>query len=111
EALTMAPFWHNFFENPAMTQFMHRSWAFAALAAALIFAVKARRGAHGATRLWAGWLLAGVIMQAGLGIAALLLLAPLWLAAAHQIGALALLALALRAMFEAAYPSPQRITA
>lgn len=111
EALTMAPFWHNFFENPAMTQFAHRSWAFVALAAALIFAVKARRGAHGATRRWAGWLLAGVLAQAGVGIAALLLVAPLWLAAAHQIGALALLALALRAMFEAAYPATQKITA
>lgn len=111
DAFALTPYWSNFFENPAMTQFLHRSWAFVAFFAVLAFALKARRGAHGASRKWAMTLLAGTVAQAVLGIATLILAAPLELAAAHQIAALALLALAMRAKFEAAYPSQQRLRA
>lgn len=110
EALTDVPLWSNFFENPAMTQFVHRSWAYLVLITFFLFAWKARRGGHRASRKWASWLLIGGVAQAILGIFALLMVAPLGLAAAHQIGALALLALALRAKFEVAYPGAQKIT-
>jgi cytochrome c oxidase assembly protein subunit 15 len=56
-------------------------------------------------------LLVGVAAQAVLGIATLIHAAPLTLSSKHQFGALLLLMLALRAKFEMAYPSEQKISA
>ncbi|MEM7544571.1 MAG: COX15/CtaA family protein [Pseudomonadota bacterium] len=112
EAFDMVPFWANFFENPAMTQFVHRSFAFIVIAAAMVFAFRARRSGHKASGRWATWLLVGMLAQAIYGIFVLLVAAPadaLVIAVGHQLGALALLALAMRAKFEVAYPSAQSI--
>ena len=111
EALEMTPFWANFFENQAMTQFVHRTFAYVVLALAVVLALKARKSGHRATGAWATWLLAGVVLQAIIGIATLLTAAALELAILHQLGALALLALALRVKFETAYPGEQKISA
>lgn len=109
EALTMTPFWHNFFENQAMTQFMHRTIAFFVVIAALLFALQARRGAHRGSRFWAQAALSGVLAQATLGVFTLLLAAPLEIAILHQVGGLLLLALVFRAKFEAAYPAEESV--
>ena len=111
EALEMTPFWANFFENQAMTQFVHRTFAYVVLALAVVLALKARKSGHRATGAWATWLLAGVVLQAIIGIATLLTAAALELAILYQLGALALLALALRVKFETAYPGEQKISA
>lgn len=110
-ALEMTPVWSNFFENMAMTQFLHRMTAYLVLVIALIFAIKARRSGHKGASFWATMLLIGVAAQAVLGIATLIHAAPLNLAIVHQFGALLLLMLALRAKFEMAYPSEQKISA
>ncbi|MFV0473019.1 MAG: COX15/CtaA family protein [Pikeienuella sp.] len=112
EVSSMAPGWVNHFENPAMTQFQHRWLAAAPLVFGLVFLIRARRSGHRRSRTWATALFHGMWVQAGLGIATLLLLAPLemlWLALLHQLGALALLALAVRAQFEVSYPSTQSV--
>lgn len=112
EAFEMSPFWANFFENPAMTQFVHRSFAFVVIALAIVFALKARRSGHKASGRWATFLLLGMFAQAAYGIVVLLVAAPadaLVIAVGHQLGALALLALAMRAKFEVAYPSAQSV--
>ncbi len=112
EAFDMVPFWSNFFENPAMTQFVHRSFAFFVIGAAILFALRARRSGHKASGRWATWLLIGMVAQAAYGIVVLLVAAPadaLVIAVGHQLGALALLALAMRAKFEVAYPSAQSV--
>ena len=111
EASEMTPYWANFFENPAMTQFVHRTFAYVVLIVAVIFALKARATGHKATGFWATVLLAGVVGQAVYGIYTLLVAAPVEVAIFHQLGALALLALAMRAKFEAAYPAEQKISA
>ena len=111
EAFEMAPFWSNFFENPAMTQFVHRTFAALVLIGAIVFALKARATGHRAMKFWATFLLIGVLAQAIYGVLTLLWAAPVEIAIFHQLGALALLALALRAKFEAAYPSEQKISA
>ena len=111
EAVEMAPFWSNFFENPAMTQFVHRTFAYFVLIVAVVFALKARATGHKATGFWATFLLGGVVAQAVYGIVTLLWAAPVEVAIFHQLGALALLALALRAKFEAAFPAEQKIRA
>ncbi len=111
EALGMTPVWANFFENMAMTQFMHRITAYLLLAAALIFAIKGRRSGHKGVAFWSTMLLIGVAAQAVLGIATLIHAAPMTLASKHQFGALLLLMLALRTKFEMAYPAEQKISA
>ena len=76
--------------NPVAVQFNHR--ALAILTVLLILALWWRTRARGAVpeRRWAAWLLAAVLLQTGLGIATLLLYAPVWLAALHQAGAMLL---------------------
>ncbi|MEO1613011.1 MAG: COX15/CtaA family protein, partial [Pseudomonadota bacterium] len=111
EATEMAPLWVNFFENPAMTQFVHRTFAYVVLIVAVIFALKARGSGHKASGFWATMLLLGVLAQAVYGIFTLMMVAPIEVAIVHQVGALALIALGLRAKFEAAYPAEQKIRA
>lgn len=113
EVSTLSPAWANHFENPAMTQFQHRWTALLPLGLALVFLLRAGRSGHRRSKTWATALFHGLWVQAGLGVATLLLLAPndmIWLALLHQIGALALLALAIRAQFEVSYPGEQKIS-
>ena len=79
-------------ENPVAAQFHHRL-----LAAALLLAVIAAWLRAGGLRARPGdhLLLAAALLQAGLGLAALLAVVPLGLAALHQFGAVLLLAAAL----------------
>jgi cytochrome c oxidase assembly protein subunit 15 len=88
----LAPWYRNWFENAAAAQFDHRLLAEATWAAALLVWLRARsldlpRRARAALRALA----ALATVQVGLGIAALLLVVPLPLAVAHQIGAMLLL--------------------
>ncbi|MDE0149868.1 MAG: COX15/CtaA family protein [Rhodospirillaceae bacterium] len=79
-----------FVANPVAVQFNHR--VLAILSVLLVLALWWRtRGQGGAEeRRWAGWLLAAALLQTALGIATLLLYAPVWLAALHQAGAMLL---------------------
>ncbi len=79
-------------ENPVAAQLHHRLLAMATLLA--VFAAWLRAGARRAGTA-EHILLAAVLLQAGLGIAALLAVVPLGLAALHQFGAVLLLAAAL----------------
>lgn len=107
--LSMQPAWVNPFENITTVQFDHRLLAMAVVVAALVGWLTARRAAAPRRRLAAGALLAMVLVQAGLGIATLLLVVPVTLAAVHQAGALVVFGLALWTAFEVrpeAAPSP-----
>lgn len=90
DLLHLQPAWRNLFENPATAQFVHR-W----LAIALVLLVgwlwlRASRLATPQRRAF-DLLLLAVLAQAGLGIATLLLVVPIPLAAAHQACAVLLL--------------------
>jgi cytochrome c oxidase assembly protein subunit 15 len=91
--------WHlNFFNNMATVQFDHRLGAW--LLALLVpwFWLKARRGALAPRVRLASHLMLGMLgLQVTLGIATLLLVVPVPLAAAHQGGAVLLLTAALLA--------------
>ena len=88
-----APSWAaDALENPAAAQFHHRWLAVAALLA--VVAAWLRAGGRRA-RVAEHLLLAAVSLQAGLGLATLLAVVPLSLAALHQLGAVLLLAAAL----------------
>jgi cytochrome c oxidase assembly protein subunit 15 len=87
---------HAFLHDQALVQFDHRIGAYLLLIAAsafLVFALRAK-GAPDAIKLSAETLAILVWLQAGLGIATLMAVAPLPLALAHQLGAALVLAAA-----------------
>jgi len=90
------PWYLNFFSNIATVQFDHRAIAW--LLAILVpwFWVRTR-GAAPRVRLAASLLLGALALQIALGIATLLLVVPVSLAAAHQAGALLVFTAALLA--------------
>jgi len=91
----MDPFWLNFFESHLTVQFDHRMVAYAltALIGWHIYRVW-RSGLGGAAALSAKWLGGVLLLQIVLGISALMLAVPISLGAAHQLGAVALLGIA-----------------
>jgi cytochrome c oxidase assembly protein subunit 15 len=93
-----APLWRNAFDNPAAVQFHHRWLGFGALVGAVALWVAARRapGISPLARRRGGQLAGMGALQVALGIATLLLVVPIPLAALHQFGAVLLLTFALR---------------
>lgn len=109
EAFEMTPLIENFFENPALTQFVHRMLGYLVLAFALYFAWACNRSGHAATRRLGLWVGGAVLAQVVIGIVTVMHGSPMGIAAFHQAGALVVVALVMRAKFEIAYPSEQRI--
>jgi len=94
----LRPWWLNFFENVAAVQFDHRLLALLSLAAIVALWLAGHRHAPAARgRRALDALLAMAVLQVALGIATLLLVVPLPLAAAHQAGAVLLFTAALAA--------------
>jgi cytochrome c oxidase assembly protein subunit 15 len=86
---------HAFLHDAALVQFDHRLGAYALFAAALAYLVLALRARMPEeSRLWASALALCVFVQACLGVATLMNVSPIWLAALHQIGAVVVLAVA-----------------
>lgn len=97
EILSLEPWYRNFTDNMATVQFDHRAiaWLLALLIPVFWFLV--RPHALPRVRLSADLLLAALLLQFALGVATLLLVVPVPLAAAHQAGAVLLFAAALNA--------------
>ena len=97
EILVLTPAWRNFFYNMATVQFDHRAiaWLLAFLVPALWWTLRRTRGLPRRARNGGDLLLLLVAMQIGLGIATVLLVVPVPLAAAHQAGAVLVFAAAL----------------
>lgn len=100
-----------FFENPGLVQFVHRLAGYLLLGLAVIAWVRARRSAHPATRAAFAWMATMVFGQAVLGIVTVLHAAPLALGLAHQLGAVVVWVLILRARHRAQYPVVQSVRA
>lgn len=98
------PIWHAFFENPGLVQFIHRMTGYV-LFAFLIFAwVRARTSAHLATRRAFDWVLVIAFGQVVIGIVTALTAAQPHVAITHQLGAVLLWVLILRARHLTLYP-------
>jgi len=92
----MQPLWSNLFENIATVQFNHRLLAYLLCLVIPVFWWQAMRVALPAhTRRAVHFMLGWLAVQVLLGIATLLYVVPIPLAAAHQAGALILFSLAL----------------
>jgi heme a synthase len=97
EIMLIDPWWKNFFWNMATVQFDHRAlaWLLAFLVPVLWWKLRNARGVPKRARAGAPLLLALLALQITLGIATLLLVVPIPLAAAHQAGAVLVFAAAL----------------
>lgn len=96
--------WRNFFENPALVQFTHRMVAYLLTIFAIVVWLRARRSPHPVTRGAYLAMIAGVAVQVFLGIMNVIHASPLVLALGHQIGAILLFTLIIRARHHARYP-------
>ncbi|HEX4883152.1 MAG TPA: COX15/CtaA family protein [Casimicrobiaceae bacterium] len=98
ELFMLEPAWRNFFWNMATVQFDHRLVAYLLAVAVPVLWWKLRNAPQvpASAEKGGGALLAMLAVQIGLGIATLLLVVPLPLAALHQAGAVIVFALAVR---------------
>lgn len=97
DAFASASLWRNAVETPAMVQLVHRVLGTLLLLSAIALAVAARRAPPGvrSALLNVGTM---ALTQYALGVATLLLIVPVSLGAAHQLGACMLLLMLLRAL-------------
>jgi len=96
--------WHAFFENPGLVQFMHRMSGYLLFAFGVVVWLRGRKSAHGQTRFAFNMVMLMMLAQLGLGIMAVLTAAQLHVAITHQLGAVILWVLILRARYLSQYP-------
>jgi cytochrome c oxidase assembly protein subunit 15 len=99
-----APIWRAFFENPGLVQFMHRMAGYLLFAFGLVAWLRSRKSAHWRSRRAFLAVMLMLVVQMGLGIVTALTMAHLHVAITHQIGAIFLWVLILRARHHALYP-------
>ncbi|SDW97310.1 heme A synthase [Roseicitreum antarcticum] len=104
EVFDMTPLWRNFFENPALVQFIHRMSGYLLLAFAVVVWLRGRKSPHPATRAAYSAMMLVMLGQIVLGIVTVLYGAPWQLGIAHQATAVLLWVLILRARHLAQYP-------
>ncbi|MFA8384084.1 MAG: heme A synthase [Pelagibaca sp.] len=105
----LEPVWRNFFENAGLVQFMHRIAGYLLLAFGIVVWLRARKSPNADTRFRFNAVFAMLWVQMVVGIVTVLYMAPWQIAIAHQIGAVILWVLILRARFGAQYPVQQSI--
>ena len=98
------PIWKNFFENPGLVQFVHRISGYLLMAFGIVVWLRARGSAHTATRFAFNMVLAVLLLQMMVGIITVITAAPVQIAIVHQLIAVLLWAVILRARFLAGYP-------
>lgn len=96
--------WRNFFENPALVQFIHRMVGYLLALFAIAVWIRSRRSPHPVTRGSYTVMLLAVALQILLGIMNVIHAAPLPLALMHQLAAVILFVLILRSRYYARYP-------
>ncbi|SFS11044.1 heme A synthase [Yoonia litorea] len=105
----LQPMWRNFFEDAGLVQFMHRMAGYGLFLFGLFVWWRARQSANGQTRYAFNAMMAVMLLQMVLGIVTVIYSAPWQIAIVHQLGAVILWALILRARFLAQYPLSQSV--
>ncbi|PJE33624.1 Heme A synthase [Pseudooceanicola marinus] len=103
-AFDIEPVWRNFLENPGLVQFIHRMSGYLLLIFGTVAFLRGRRSANPATRRAFTAAYIALWGQVALGVAAVMTAAHLHVAITHQVVAVLLWVLILRARFAAAYP-------
>ena len=101
--------WRNLFENPGLVQFLHRVTGYLLLGFAVMVWMKGRHSANRATQGAFHLAFVMLLLQVVLGIVTVLYVAPWSLAILHQLGAVVLWVLILRARFLSLYPQVQSV--
>jgi cytochrome c oxidase assembly protein subunit 15 len=96
--------WQAFFENLGLVQFIHRMSGYLLFAFGIVVWLRGRRSVHPVTRRAYHGVMAMMVAQVVLGIATVLVAAQMHVAITHQIGAVILWVLILRARHLAVYP-------
>ncbi len=109
DAFNIAPAWRNFLENPALVQFNHRLMGYALAILGALAWWRSRRSSMLHVRRAFDAMGIALAVQLALGVATVLHAAPWQIAIVHQLGAVALFVLILRARFAAEYPLAQKI--
>ncbi|SDJ74246.1 heme A synthase [Aliiruegeria lutimaris] len=100
----LEPVWRNFFEDPGLVQFMHRTLGYIVFAFAIFAWRRSRASAHPRTRRAFDWVLVMCFGQVVLGIVAVLTQAQWHVAITHLFVGVAFWSLILRARFLSGYP-------
>jgi cytochrome c oxidase assembly protein subunit 15 len=108
-AFDLVPTWTNFIANPGLVQFNHRIAGYLLLLLGLAAWLRSRASALENIRGAFAAMAAVLLLQVVLGVFTLLHGAPWPLAILHQLGAVVLFTLTIRARFAALYPRAQRI--
>jgi cytochrome c oxidase assembly protein subunit 15 len=98
------PAWAAFFENPGLVQFIHRMAGYLLFAFGVVVWLRGRRSAYLATRTAFNLVMGMLVAQIALGIATVLSAAAPHMALTHQVGAVVLWVLILRARYLCQYP-------
>lgn len=105
----LEPLWRNFFEDPGLVQFMHRMAGYALFAFGAFVWLRARKNGKARTRFAFHVMMGMMLLQVVLGIVTVIYSAPAHIAIIHQLGAVVLWVVIVRARFLAGYPHPQSV--
>ncbi|HLS58337.1 MAG TPA: heme A synthase [Paracoccaceae bacterium] len=105
----LEPLWTNFFENPGLVQFNHRMVGYLLVILGGIAWWRSRGVAGRAIRRGFDAMAIALLAQLVLGIATVVHAAPWQIAILHQVGAVVLFVLMIRARFLAQFPPEERI--
>jgi cytochrome c oxidase assembly protein subunit 15 len=100
----LEPVWRNFFEDAGLVQFIHRMSGYLLFAFGIVVWLRGRRSSYQATRAAFHAVMAMLVAQMALGIVTVLTSAHVHVAITHQIGAVILWVLILRARHLSQYP-------
>ena len=104
DAFDITPVWRNFFENAGLVQFIHRMTGYLLAIFGVVVWLRGRKSSHETTRFAFNAVMAAVLLQIVIGILTVVYAAPWQVAILHQITAVALWALILRARYLSQYP-------
>jgi len=105
----LTPIWRNFFEDPGLVQFIHRMAGYLLLAFAIVVWRRGHASARIGTRRAFDWAMGMILVQIALGISTVLYAAPWQIAIVHQLVAVIVWVLVIRARFQAGYPITQTV--
>lgn len=109
EPFSLSPVWRNFFEDPGLVQFIHRMSGYLLLAFAIVVWRRGRKSPVATTRRAFDWAMVMIMGQIVLGIGTVLYGAPWQIAIVHQLVAVVVWVLVIRARFQAGYPAAESI--
>ncbi len=109
DVFDLEPGWRNWFENAGLVQFNHRIWAYLILAKGLFIWWRARGSALSAVRRAFDWMAVILFGQMVIGIVTVMYGAPWQVAIVHQLLAVVLWVLVIRARFVSLFPEEERI--